>query len=73
MLVAAKLFDIFLHPLERHFLVEQTKVIICGGKVARDGEAEDIDAVVEADDNDILIFGKRCTIVGRKRARAELE
>lgn len=56
--VATKVHDILLNPLEDQLLIKQAEVVMRRRNVAGNRKAEDVDTIVEADHNDVLVLGE---------------
>jgi len=69
--VSPELGDIVLHPSERELLIEEAKIVACGGKIRCCWETKHVRSVVEGDKDDVLILRKRSTIVHWNRRRAQ--
>ena len=71
--IAAEARDVVAHPLEGGDRVVQTEVRVVAAERSRIEEAEGADAIVGADDDDILLSRETRTVVDRLRGRAEHE
>jgi hypothetical protein len=59
--ITAKCGDVELHPAEGKVLVEQAEVVLCCrdfGWIAGEGETEEVGAVIDRDNDYVLIFRK---------------
>lgn len=66
--------NVVLHPVESCALVEQAEIALREvGDVGRDGEAEDVGAVVDRDEDNVLQSGKVRAVVDGLPRIAEVE